>query len=181
MENFANSLLFSMQSELQRISARSAPKYATIARISRLCLDKPDCRERTSRRQRGDRPAFSPEGICAVRFQRRASEGVRRMQCDQKSMMWRSPLDSLLRNSLPLCCRLSRESSAGWKSAVEGMHATEERFVLTLNPEKNSSRHEFRPRWPTCRSLAKHKSDSAPPCSQKHPQFPGAICARSAA
>jgi hypothetical protein len=101
MENFANSLLFSMQSELQRISARSAPKYATIARISRLCLDKPDCRERTSRRQRGDRPAFSPEGICAVRFQRRASEGVRRMQCDQKSMMWRSPLDSLLRNSLP--------------------------------------------------------------------------------
>jgi len=57
------------KSKLQRISARFAPKYANNARISRLFPGKPDFREQTARRQSGDRPAFSPEGICAVRFQ----------------------------------------------------------------------------------------------------------------
>jgi hypothetical protein len=59
------------QSQLQKKSALLPRKYATIARISRLCLDKPDCRERTSRRRKAQRPTFSPEGTHAVRFQGR--------------------------------------------------------------------------------------------------------------
>ena len=62
-----------IQSELHRICARSAPKYANNARISRLFTSKPDFRERTARRRRGHRPAFSPEGTYAVRFQQGAS------------------------------------------------------------------------------------------------------------
>src|ERR1700683_1247099 len=74
------SLSSATQSELQRISARSTPKYANNARIPRLLTGKPNHRERTARGRRGDRRAFSPEGTYAVRFQK----GVRRMQCDQK-------------------------------------------------------------------------------------------------
>jgi hypothetical protein len=55
-------------------------EYANNARISRLFLGKPDFRERTARRQKVNRPAFSPKGTCAVRFQR----GHWRMQCGHK-------------------------------------------------------------------------------------------------
>src|ERR1039458_583019 len=41
--------LSATKSALQRKSARSAPKYANNARISRLFLDKSDCGERTAR------------------------------------------------------------------------------------------------------------------------------------
>jgi hypothetical protein len=71
-----------IQSELHTICARSAPKYANNARISRLFTSKPDFRERTARRRRGHRPAFSPECTYAVGF----NKGVKRMQCDQKPM-----------------------------------------------------------------------------------------------
>jgi hypothetical protein len=45
----SNPSLSATQSELQRKSALLPPKYAEIAHISRLCRDKPDCRERTVR------------------------------------------------------------------------------------------------------------------------------------
>jgi hypothetical protein len=70
-----------MQSELQRISASSTPKYANNARISRLFTCKRDHRERTARHRMRCCPGFSPEGTCAVRFR----QGPRRMQCDYKS------------------------------------------------------------------------------------------------
>ncbi len=43
-------------------------KCAKHARIPQYFILKPDCRERTARRQGGPRPAFSPEGTCAVQF-----------------------------------------------------------------------------------------------------------------
>jgi hypothetical protein len=68
------------QSELQRNSARLAPKYANNVRISRLFPHKPDYGERTARSEGDHYRGFSPEGTLAVRFQ----AGIRRMQCDQK-------------------------------------------------------------------------------------------------
>jgi len=44
------------------------PKYAKDARISRFFLVKPDWRERTTLQKERQRPGFSPQGSCIVRF-----------------------------------------------------------------------------------------------------------------
>ena len=76
-----------IQSELRRISARSAPKYANNARIPRLLTGKPDHRERTARGRRGHRPPFLQRAPAQSGFK----ESIRRMQRDQKPMKRRSP------------------------------------------------------------------------------------------
>lgn len=68
------------KSELQRNSAPLSPKYPKHERISRLFLDKPDCRECTARQRRGHCRRFSPDGTCAVRF----PLGRKGMRCDHK-------------------------------------------------------------------------------------------------
>lgn len=56
------------------------PKYAKHARIPRLFVVKPDCRERTARNEGRHYSGFSPEAHAQSGFE----EGTRRMRCDQR-------------------------------------------------------------------------------------------------
>jgi hypothetical protein len=75
-----------MQSGLQRNYARSEPKYANSARISRLFLDKPDCGERTAQHRMRYCRGFSPAAACAVRFLVGHSANAMRSKTEDSTM-----------------------------------------------------------------------------------------------
>jgi hypothetical protein len=144
---FSNPTLSATQSELQRISARSAPKYANNARISRLFPDKPDCRERTARRRRGHRPAFSPEGTCAVRFQGGHEANAMRSQARAdvpitEKIVWTAVAEAAKRDGIQkrVSLRTCRRQKSHDSRSVERTHA--ERGLRPESHVKGSRRFQ---------------------------------------